>query len=485
MNAGTANKTDKLLALVRDGKPLSAREQLRLAFSLSVPAVLTQFSTIAMQYIDAAMAGQLGAEAAASIGLVATSTWLFWGVCAAAATGFSVQVAHLVGAGNFAGARRVLRQSVVATFVFGIILAAIGAGISDALPSWLGGDVSIHKNASLYFLIFSLFLPALQLNFLAGGMLRCAGNMRVPSVLNALMCALDVVFNFLLIFPTREIEILGRAFVVPGAGLGVGGAALGTVLAEFVCAAAMLYYLFSKAEIFKNRSEEKSSFLPEFSILKKALRTGLPMSAEHAAICGAQIATTLIVAPLGVIAVASNAFAIIAESLCYMPGYGIAEAATTLVGQSIGAGRKNLARRFAWICVGAAMVVMGIMGATMFATAPWIIGVMSPDAEIRELGSAILRIESFAEPMFAAAIVSYGVFAGTGRTLVPCAMNFFSICCVRLTLATMLAPTLGLRGVWIAMCAELCFRGTLFLIRLARGKWLRIPDQKIVENHFS
>lgn len=482
MSSGTTNKTEKLLARVRDGKPLSSHSQLRLALALSIPAVLTQFSTIAMQYIDASMAGRLGAEAAASIGLVSSSTWFFWGLCAAAATGFSVQVAHLIGAKDFTGARRVLRQSVAATFAFGVILAAIGAGISSVLPQWLGGDVAIRGNASIYFLIFSLFLPALQLNFLAGGMLRCAGNMRVPSILNAIMCALDVVFNFLLIFPTREIEFFGREILVPGAGLGVAGAALGTVLAELVCAAALLYYLFFKSEIFKKQAHERVRFFPEFHVLKKALKTGIPMGVEHVAICGAHIAATIIVAPLGVIAIAANCFAIIAESLCYAPGYGIAEAATTLVGQSIGAGREKLARRFAWICVGSAMVVMGILGAAMFVSAPWIIGVMSPDAEIRELGTAILRIEAFAEPMFAAAIVAYGVFAGTGRTLVPCAMNFFSIWCVRLTLAKMLAPTFGLRGVWIAMCAELCFRGTIFLIRLSRGKWLHVPILKIAKN---
>ena len=73
----------------------------------------------------------------------------------------------------------------------------------------------------------------------------------------------------------------------------------------------------------------------------------------------------------------------------------------------------------------------------------------------------------------AAAIVSYGVFVGAGSTLVPSCMNLFSIWAVRLSLAALLAPVLGLRGVWIAMCTELCFRGTIFLIRLFRGRWLK------------
>ena len=149
------DKTNALLASIRDGKPMTLRQQLRLTALLSVPAVIAQLSSIVMQYIDAAMVGHLGAEASASIGLVSTTTWLFWGLCVAAATGFSVQVAHRIGAGDMRGARVILRQSVTATLCFSLLLASIGATISSALPEWLGGDVSIRHDASLYFLIFS------------------------------------------------------------------------------------------------------------------------------------------------------------------------------------------------------------------------------------------------------------------------------------------------------------------------------------------
>ena len=194
---------------------------------------------------------------------------------------------------------------------------------------------------------------------------------------------------------------------------------------------------------------------------------------EHIVICGAQIMTTVIVAPLGVFAIAANSFAITAESLCYMPGYGIADAATTLIGQSIGAGRWKLTRSFARITVFMGMGIMGLMGVLMYLFAPQIIGLMTPVGEIRELGVMALRIEAFAEPMFAASIVAYGVFVGAADTLVPCLMNFFSIWAVRLSLAAMLAPTLGLKGVWIAMCVELCFRGMIFLVRLKRERWMK------------
>ncbi|RHI93357.1 MATE family efflux transporter [Phocaeicola vulgatus] len=467
-----ADKTNTLLGLIRDGKPMTLRQQLNLAVQLSLPAVIAQLSSIVMQYIDAAMVGHLGAKASASIGLVSTTTWLFWGLCVAAATGFSVQVAHKIGAGDMQGARIVLRQSLTATLVFSLLLAVLGASISGMLPSWLGGDVSIRRDASLYFFIFSLFLPALQMNFLVGGMLRCSGNMHVPSMAGVAMCVLDVIFNFFLIFPSREWYVLGSSFTMPGAGLGVEGAALGTVAAEAVVTGILMWYLWTRSDKLKLTGEQ-GSFLLETAILKKALRIGLPMGIEHIVICGAQIMTTVIVAPLGVFAIAANSFAITAESLCYMPGYGIADAATTLVGQSIGAGRRKLVRSFARITIFMGMTVMGLMGILMYLFAPQIIGLMTPVREIRELGVMALRIEAFAEPMFAASIVAYGVFVGAADTLVPCLMNFFSIWAVRLSLAALLAPSLGLKGVWIAMCIELCFRGLIFLVRLKQERWMR------------
>lgn len=465
-------RSDALLAMIRDGKPMTLSQQLRLTVQLSVPAIIAQLSSIVMQYIDAAMVGSLGAEESAAIGLVSTTTWLFWGLCVAAATGFSVQVAHRIGAGDMRGARVILRQSVTATLCFSLLLASIGATISSALPEWLGGDVSIRHDASLYFLIFSLFLPALQMNFLAGGMLRCSGNMRVPSLLGVVMCVLDVIFNFFLIFPSREWNIAGFFFTMPGAGLGVKGAALGTAAAEVVVATILLRYLWTRSAELR-LTGERGRFRPVLNTLKKALHIGLPMGIEHIVICGAQIMTTVIVAPLGIFAIAANSFAITAESLCYMPGYGIADAATTLVGQSLGAKRRELTRSFAHMTVFMGMVVMGIMGVFMYLFAPQIIGLMTPVDEIRELGVMALRIEAFAEPMFAASIVAYGVFVGATDTLVPCLMNFFSIWAVRLSLAAILAPSLGLKGVWIAMCVELCFRGAIFLIRLKRERWMK------------
>ena len=460
------------ISVIRSGGKLTVSQQIKLTAQLSWPAMMAQLSSIMMQYIDAAMVGRLGADDSASVGLVSTSLWLFWGICSAVTMGFSVQVAHSIGAGDYGKARGILRQGIVSCLMFSVVVAVIGAAIAYPLPHWLGGNDAVSPKASLYCLVFVLALPLLTMNYLGGGMLRCAGNMKVPGGLNVMMCLLDVLFNFFLIFPSGQIDLLGMHIPVPGAGLGVLGAALGTVSAEIVTAGAMMWYLCFRQQGL-DIARERGSFRPVRDVIRKAMRVSAPMTLEHAVICGAQIAVTVIVAPLGVMAIAANAFAVTAESICYMPGYGIGDAATTLVGQSYGARRLDLARRFGYITVSLGMVTMTLMGIVMYICAPWVMELMSPVSGIVDLGVRSLRIEAFAEPMFAASIVAYGVMIGVGDTIIPAAMNFCSIWLVRLPLAALLAPSMGLAGVWLAMCIELSFRGAIFLWRLLSGAWLR------------
>lgn len=436
--------------------------------ALSIPAILAELSSMAMQYIDAAMVGSLGASASAAIGLVSTSTWLLGGLCISVANGFSVQVAHLIGGGDAEAARRVLRQAMVVALLFGGVLSALGISASSGLPSWLGGDPEIQADASHYFFIYACAIPAVQMRQLAGSMLQCSGNMRTPSILNAAMCGLDVIFNSLLIFPQISLPIL--KIVIPGAGLGVTGAALGTALAEWVTAFLMTTAVCLRSPSLRLRHGE--SWRLERSCMRKAARIAVPMAFEHSVMCGAQIASTRIVAPLGTISVAANSLAVTAESLCYMPGYGIAAAATTLVGQSLGAGKHDLARRYARLSVLLAVMVMTGLAFFMFMLAPVVFMLLTPDPAVQSLGAFVLRIEAFAEPLYAVSISASGAMRGAGDTLVPSVLNLVSMWGVRITVAAFLAPRLGLAGVWLAMCVELCVRGILFLVRLLRERWL-------------
>ena len=465
-------------------KPHSTnRERLGVIFRLSLPGMLAQITEIMMQYIDAAMVGSLGAQASAAIGLVASSTWFMGSFIWSSSAGFSVQVAHAIGARKYEKARSVLRQALFIALCFSLVIAVLGTLAGRSLPRWLGAEQALWHDAGMYFMIFCMFLPVRELNSLMQSMLQCSGNMKTPSILAALQCILDVIFNFILIYPTRTVTVFGASFTCYGAGLGVIGAQLGTSLSIAVAAVfAVISCLFRSPVLAINK--EKGSFLPQIEVVSEAVRIGLPMLLEQSAVSLAQIVQTRIIAPLGTVAIAANSFAVTAESICYMPGYGTGSAATTLVGQSIGAERKDLARSFAWLTTYFGMAIMTAMAVIMYFACPLVFRFLTPVKEVQDLGISVLRIEMFAETLYGASIVATGALRGAGDTLVPAVLNLISIWGVRITLAWLLTRTMGLHGAWIAMALELNVRGILLLIRLKRERWLKnlaVDEQPVTE----
>lgn len=452
-----SKKTEYLMESIRSGRAMVRSEKLNLIVGLSIPSMLAQISTVMMFFIDASMVGHLGAEASASIGLIESTTWLVGSLLSAAATGFSVQVAHFIGANDFVKARQVFRHALICGLAFSVFLSLIGVGIHSHLPYWLGGGADIASASSGYFLIYSLVLPFVYLYHTSEMMLKSAGNMHTPSVMAVLVCICDVIFNYIFIYICK---------------LGVVGAAMGTALA-YICISLPNLYLSACKNRMLNLRQDHVRFHWVKEYVQRACKISIPIAIQNILMSGAQIVSTMIVAPLGNIAIAAHSFAITAESLCYMPGYGIGDAATTLVGQTHGAGRIDLCKNFAYMTVGLGMLVMALMGVIMYVFAPEMIGVLSPVEAIRQLGTTCLRIEAFAEPFFAASIVTYCVCVGAGDTFKPAAINLGTMWLVRLTLAYGLSKSYGLEGVWIAMATELTFRGVLFLIRLFRGSWMK------------
>lgn len=430
----------------------SLKQQISNVWKLSIPAILTQISSIVMQYIDSSMVGNLGEEASAAIGLVSTSTWLLGGLVSAVSVGFSVQVAHAFGRKNPKEGRDVLRHGLVASIIISLLLMIIGLLICQDLPVWLKGDESIRKDASLYFLVFVVTLPFMQLNSLSASVLQCSGNMVIPSVLNTVMCLLDVIFN---------------AVFIPQ--YGVLGAGIGTGLATVVVAIIMFALCCLDKKDLNILQKDSCKF--NKAILKKAFKIGMPVGLEQAAMCAAMVLTTMIVAPLGNVSIAAHSFAITAESLCYMPGYGIAAAATTLVGQQIGAKNYKMAKKYANISIILGTIMMSIMAILMFFLCPLIFKFLTPVEEVRALATKILKFGVIAEPLYAVSIVASGALRGAEDTLVPSIINLLSIWGVRIILAFILVGSLGLFGVWIAMTVELSIRGIALLIRQLTSKY--------------
>ena len=432
-----------------------------------------QLSVIAMQYIDAAMVGRLGSGESAAIGLVTSTTWLFMELLKSANIAFSILVAQSVGARDNAKARNIMHQGLTVTLILALILMAIGSAISGALPRWLGAESALWADATNYFLVFALSLPFLELYRFSAFMLRASGNMRIPGISTVVTCLLDVVFNALLIFPTGTITL--GSFVLPGAGLGVLGASLGTALSYVVSALILLPYMLLRSPQLKLHRGEKTVLSP--AQLRQCLHLALPVAGEMMVTAVARIFTTRVTAPLGTVAIAANSFGLTIEALCYMPGYGVQSAASTLIGQSIGAKRRDLTYPLSRLVVGLGMGVMAVTGVLMFVFAPQLMTLLSPDPAVIALGAQVLRIEAIAEPLFAAALVVSGVFQGAGRTTISTLITAATMWGIRVPVSFLLAPRFALHGVWFAMALQLAVSGLLFLLCLFRKKWLP-PDMR-------
>lgn len=451
----TQQKNFDLSVILKNSSSLSNRTLIGYVWCLSIPGIFAQISSIIMQYIDAGMVGYLGAEASAAISLVASSTWVLGSLSGACSMGFTVQVAQAIGAGEREYARQIFWQSILFSLFFSIAVVLGAGSISQSLPAWLGAQESIREDAFWYFLIFVLSSPLYHTVYLMSGMLQASGNMKTPGILNGLMCLLDVFFNFIFIYIFR---------------LGVKGAALGSAASALVIAATILYMTLHKSDYLNLHGFKTRGF--DTKIISRAVRLSLPIACQRTAFTGALVAITKLIAPLGAVSLAANSFAVTAESLCYMPGYGIEEAATTLVGQSIGATRHDLARRFSRITVIAGVTVMSLMGLLMYFICPYVFKFLTPVQEVQALSIRILRLELFAEPFYAMAIVASGALHGSGDTFVPSLLNLFSLWIVRFILSIILVAKYALLGIWIAMAVELTFRGIVMVIRMNTSKYI-------------
>lgn len=458
-----------LFSILQSSAPTPLRDRLRLVLTLSLPAVLAQLTSIAMEYIDAAMVGSLGANASASIGLMATTIWLIYGLGGAIGSGFSVQVAQAVGARDAPRTTRLVHGGLRAVLLASLAIGLLAALVARPLPCWLRADPAIRADASRYFLIFACSQPIVMVTYFALGLLQSAGDIRRASVISALMCLFDVIFNALCIFPARIWRLGPLALPMPGLGLGVAGAAFGTLLATATGGLLALVYTLRRAPALRPVPGAPRRLLP--SDARMAVRIALPIACESAALASASVLVTAIIAPLGPTALAAHSFAITAEALCYMSAFGFSSAATTLVGQSIGAERPPLARSFAWLTTGGGVLAVSSVALLLYVLAPLLFRFFTPDAAVRDLGVLILRIEMFAEPLFAASIVANGALRGAGDTFFPALINLVSVWVVRLTLTFLLVQRYGLVGAWMAMAAELCLRGILYLLWLTRQRF--------------
>jgi putative MATE family efflux protein len=439
---------------------------------LAWPAIIDQLFHTAVQYVDSAMVGSLGAVATAAVAANTSTIWLVNGTMYAIGTGFSVIAARNIGAGDYDVVKRVVHQAVLTVVALGIVVSTLLFAIGRKLPLWIGVEAQVVPDAQTYIRWIALSLPFTIAFMFFSNLLRSSGDTKSPMICNIVVNLSNVIGNFLLIFPTRIISIGELQWTMWGAGMGVRGAAISTAFANMLAGLIMTGIIVMKRT--PVQISRSGSWKPDKPILGQVFRLATPLALERAMLSFGQITLTVIVTGIGTTALAAHHLAITAESITYMPVNGFSIAATTLVAQSLGAHRQDKARSFAVRCLLYGILLMSFTGFLMFVFSRQLMGFFTGDLGVIELGSRVLRIEAFAEPFFAMAIVGSGILRGSGDTRRPFAYSLIGMWIVRLLPAAILIFVfdLGLEAAWSCMVADLCIRGLLNLRRVMKNRWL-------------
>ena len=458
-------------SLRASGPSGSERTLFRAILALAWPAMLEEVLATVVQYADAAMVGRLGAHASAAVGLTAPVGWLIGGPLSAAGVGFLACISQSLGAGDRKTARTAASQSVFAVLTLGLALGAITVGISPFLPGWLNGSEEIRADASVYFAIVSAPMLFRAASFLFGSDLRAAGDTRTPMRIGVLMNIINVILNFLLIFPSRQFTFFGAALRIPGAGLGIRGAALASAV-SYITGGILMTAALLRNESISPRGSRLSIDKP---VMKRCLRVAFPVSLTRIGMGFGYVAFLAQVSSLGTIPLAAHSLAITAEEAVYLPGYGMQAAAATLSGNAVGARDAKKLTRVARLTALLAATVMGCLGALLFFFPGFAMGIFTQDPDVIELGSKVLKIIAVTEPIYAVGIILEGVFNGMGETRMPFVINMCTMWGVRILFTWITVHVLhgSLTQVWLCMAVDNVTRVALLTLRFARGRWKR------------
>lgn len=411
--------------------------------------------------IDTAMVGRLGAAALAAVGLGAQLMHASIAVFGAVTTGTTALVARFIGAGDPDNAANTARQSLL----FGGGLAAVVGGLlllfaPQVLRVLFGGaDQEVLEWAAVYVRVIALALVPQFILIVVNGILRGSGDTRTPMYIMALVNATNVVLNYILIFG-----------VGPFPRLGITGAAIATAVAHVVGGVTALSILLSSRKGIK--LDLRKSLRLDLASLRRVLNIGIPAGLEQVMMQTAQIAYTMIVSSLGTVAYAAHRVALNAESLSFMPGFGFALAATTFVGQGLGARDPALAERSGREAARMAMSVMSTMGIIFFLFPGFFVSFFTDDPAVIDTAAQVLRIVAIGQPFLAWTMVYAGGLRGAGDTRTVLLITATSVFVTRIGLAyTLVRLGLGLNGAWIAMVIDLIVRGSVLKYRFAKGAW--------------
>ncbi len=446
----------------------SVWRMLPVIFALAWPTMLEELLQTAVQYIDTAMVGSLGTHATAAVGATTTINWLINGTLAALGVGFLSFIAQALGANNLQHARSIAAQAVPTVLIAGVFFTVLTLSLSRVVPVWMQVDESIRDLSSTYF--FILYLPTLPrtATIIFGTTLRAAGDTKTPMRVGLTVNIINVILNSLLIYPSRVYHLGSLSISMPGADMGVTGAAWASAVAVAIGGICTTIAFFRHPKI----SPRGLRLLPDWILLRPCLRVAFPNMLQRFTTSLGYVAFAAMINALGEISAAAHTIANTVESAFYIPGYGMQAAAATLAGNALGKNDRHMMRdltRTTMLLEGGLMV---ITGGLLFLFAPQMVGLFTSDAQVVTLASTILRMVALSEPFFGISIVIEGILLGTGNTARPFLYNTIGMWGIRIV-GTFLCTRLfglGLVSAWACMILHNLTLFACYLVYCLIGK---------------
>ena len=432
---------------------------------LAWPSVVQEALNVIVTYVDTAMVGALGANASAAVGLTGTVGWLVSSIAIAFGIGVLSVCARADGAHNQKKLQEAGQQAFFITLIVGSFLTIICLIIAPYLPIWLNGDPTIRQDASQYFMIISLPLLLRTSLLIFSSALRGVRDMKTPMFINLYVNMINIVFNFLLIYPTRVIG----GVLIPGANLGVQGAAIATAI-SFVFGGIMMFIRYFHNPIFHLK---ETGFHMNGPVLQECIQVSIPVVLERSVICLGHVAFASLIAQLGVVSFAAHTIAIQAEQAFYIPGYGFQSAASTLVGNAVGEKNEQKVKQTTSLICTMTFLLMLIAGVLLFIFASQLMSLFTPDRQVIKIGSTVLRIVSVSEPIYGVLVILEGTFNGMGDTKAPFGYSLLTMWGIRVFGSWLMTHvlSLGLEAVWVMMVIDNIARCCLLLRRFLRCRW--------------
>lgn len=451
------------------------RNMFAIIFALAWPTMLEQLMQTAVQYMDTAMVGSLGTQATAAVGSTSTVNWLVGSVVASLGVGFLAYISQSLGAGETEKAKKASAQAAMTVLTAGIILTVITTALSGAIPVWMQVEPSIQDMAARYFLI--LYLPMLfrTASIIFGTVLRAAGDTKTPMRVGIAVNLINVVLNFLLIYPTRELHLFALCFTMPGMGWGIEGAAVASAVSFVYGGVVMTMRVWNH----KTVSPRGKSLFPDGEVLRPCFRVALPNLMQRFGTCLGYVFFASMINALGDISTASHTIANTVESMFYIPGYGMQTAAATLAGNALGARDGKRLRSLGKTIIPLEVGLMVFSGGMLFVFAPELMRIFSKDPEVIVLGSTVLRMVAVSEPFYGVPIVIEGMMQGVGKTVAPFVYNILGMWCIRIV-GTFVCTRLlgfGLVSAWGCMIGHNLLLFVLFTVHYLSGKAIPSLDR--------